>query len=125
MFLDSEDLVDSVKTVSALYGRGAGAEGESALAETIRFALPAVRFRCAAGGLSNTKKWFQQVDGQGENRRRTIFCRDLHQGLQVTELQGNWTDAHDLGGVSEALCGLEFTLGGDHLGPAIPLCFGL
>ena len=66
-----------------------------------------------------------QVDGHRQDDGRVLVGPDLEQRLQVAQLQRRGVAAHDLGGVEQALGGLELALGVDDLGAALALGLGL
>src|SRR5581483_9023472 len=62
----------------------------------------------------------EQLDGDREDDRRGLLGRDLHQRLELAELEGARGAGDDVGRLAELLCRLQLALGGDDLGPPLP-----
>src|SRR5262245_2369889 len=67
----------------------------------------------------------EQLDGDGEDDGGGLLRRDLHQRLELAELEGAGGAGDDIGRLAELLGGLQLALGGDDLGPSFPLRLGL
>ena len=67
----------------------------------------------------------EDVNGDRKDRGRVLFSGDLHQSLQIPQLERDRVLAHDIGRIGQALCSLVFALGVNDLGSPLTFRFGL